>query len=175
MVGILDWSLKVDDVGPEGFEAKRAASEAERRQIAVDLEVVSVAQIFADVSVRAVSTGRYRLRGRLEALLTQTCVVTLEPVQTRVDEEFSSELWPVEDIGPLAEGEHSVLEGDIPEPIEHGRIDIGRIVFEHLASSIDPYPRKQDASFDPEALGVGEKTSKPPSPFAVLAKLKTQP
>ena len=177
MAGILDWSLKVDEVGPSGFEARRSADEVERRQIALDLDldIASIEQLSAVVAVRAVGTGRYRLSGRVEAQVTQLCVVTLEPVQSWIDEDLSAELWPAEDIGPLAEGEHSVLEGDVPEPIEHGRIDVGRIVFEHLAAGIDPYPRKTDASFDPEALGVGEQTSKPASPFAVLSKLKTKP
>ncbi len=175
MAGFLDWSLKVDDVGPAGYAAKRPASVEECRQVALDLDAVSVERLSADVTIRAVSTGRYRLSGRLEALLTQTCVVTLEPVQSRIDEELSAELWPAEDIGPLADGEHSVLEGDVPEPVENGRIAIGRIVFEHLAAAIDPYPRKEDASFDAEALGVGEQSSKPAGPFAVLSKLKPTP
>lgn len=172
MAGIMDWSLKVDDIGPDGYTAERSAGEDERLRIAQELDILSVEHVSAEVVVRAVGTGRYRMSGSVRAEVTQSCVVTLEPVQSRIDEPLSAELWSAEDIGPLAEGEHSVLEAEIPEPIEHGRIDIGRIVFEHVAAALDPYPRRPDAAFDPERLGVGEQTSKPESPFAVLAKLK---
>lgn len=172
MAGILDWSLKVDDIGPDGYAARRDATAEERARLASELDIPSVERAAADIAVRAVSTGKYRMTGRVTADVTLTCVVSLEPVRSEVDEDVSVELWPAEDVGPLAEGEQSVLEADIPEPIEHGRIDIGRIVFEHIAAGLDPYPRRADAAFDAEALGVGERSSKPESPFAVLAKLK---
>jgi uncharacterized metal-binding protein YceD (DUF177 family) len=175
MSGILDWSLKVDDIGPNGYHGSRFAGPEERARLAGELDIVAVDRLEARVEVRMVGTGRYRLTGRVTGGVTQTCVVTLEPVQSPLDEELAVEFWPVEDIGPLAEGEHSVLEAEVPEPIEHGRIEIGRIVFEHVAAGLDPYPRKPEAAFDAEALGVGEQSSKPESPFAVLARLKSKP
>ncbi len=55
------------------------------------------------------------------------------------------------------------------EPLEHDRIDIGRIVYEALSAGLDPYPRKEGAGFewtDPKAAeGAGK-------PFAVLKKLR---
>ena len=114
------------------------------------------------------------IRGDRRWKCKSCCVVTLEPVSAVARDELDVELWPAEDIGPMAEGEHSVLEADTPEPIENGRIDIGRIVYEHLAASLDPYPRKADASFD-EIKPVGAADDKPESPFAVLARLKPKP
>ena len=51
-------------------------------------------------------------------------------------------------------------------------MNVGRVVFETLASAIDLYPRKDGAAFDwrapePDKAGVV-------SPFAALAKLKNK-
>ena len=56
------------------------------------------------------------------------------------------------------------------EPIEHGRIDVGRIVYETLSAAVDPYPRKAGAEFAADEVGgplVGDY-----GPFAALKKLK---
>jgi len=57
------------------------------------------------------------------------------------------------------------------EPIEHGLIDAGRIIFETLSASVDPYPRKPGAEFTAEELGDGAAATKT-GPFAALKKLK---
>ena len=48
------------------------------------------------------------------------------------------------------------------EPIEHGTIEVGRVVFETLSAALDPYPRKSGATLewqDPESAeepaGIG--------------------
>ena len=171
--GILDWSSKVDEVGSAGTSAERTASPAELAQIAADLGVVSLEALTAKVVLKACGGGKYRLTGHIEGRVTQSCVVSLEPVPARILEDFQVEFWPPELIGPPADGEQGVLEADIPEPIEHGRIAIGRLVFEHVAACLDPYPRAPEATFDAAAHGVG--ADKVANPFAVLAKLKPKP
>lgn len=169
----LVWSVKVEDVGPDGLQLQRSATAAERAALARALDIAMVGALHAELQLRASgSSGRYRLTGRIEADVTQSCVVTLEPVLSHVSEEVAVALWPAEEIGPMAEGEHSVLEADIPEPIEHGRIDLGRLVFEHLAAGLDPYPRRPDAAFDGLVQGPRGAGDAPASPFAALAALK---
>jgi hypothetical protein len=101
--------------------------------------------------------------------------VTLEPVAQAISEPIEVDLWPADEIGPLAAGEHSVLEADMPEPIENGRIGVGRIAYEHLAAALDPYPRRSDAAFEGRAQGPRGSGDVPASPFAVLAGLKPKP
>jgi uncharacterized metal-binding protein YceD (DUF177 family) len=172
MTGILDWLVKVDEVGPDGYRGEREARADERARLVDELELLAIDPVRVALSIRALSGGRYQLTGRIDTQVTQSCVVTLDPMVSPAGDEMDVELWPAEEIGPLAEGEHSVLEADTPEPIENGRIDLGRIIYEHMAGSIDPYPRKPDADF--EALKpTGPGFDKPESPFAVLARLKT--
>jgi hypothetical protein len=64
----------------------------------------------------------------------------------------------------------SVLAGPDVDVLERGIVPVGRIVFETLSASLDPYPRRPDAEFtwrDPQA-GEPEKSN----PFAALSKLK---
>jgi hypothetical protein len=57
------------------------------------------------------------------------------------------------------------------EPIQHGMIDAGRIVFETLSASVDPYPRRAGAQFEGEELGDAAAPGAS-GPFAALKKLK---
>ena len=62
-----------------------------------------------------------------------------------------------------------MLDAPEVEKFEHGIIPAGRIIFETLAASLDPYPRREGVEFnwqDPQATEP-EKAS----PFAVLSKL----
>jgi hypothetical protein len=53
-------------------------------------------------------------------------------------------------------------------------IDLGEVVVEQLALTLDPYPRAPGAVFDPAALPGYEAPEAEVSPFAALVKLKTQ-
>ena len=92
--------------------------------------------------------------------------VTLEPLTNAVDEEVDVVFLPAAP-GPLAEGE---TDEDAPEPLVGGRVDLGVIATEFLMLGIDPYPRKEGASFD--APVAHDDT---PHPFAALAALKKDP
>jgi hypothetical protein len=50
-------------------------------------------------------------------------------------------------------------------------IDAGRIVFETLSASVDPYPRRAGAQFEGEELGDAAAPGAS-GPFAALKKLK---
>ncbi len=106
--------------------------------------------------------GLIRLSAELDAEVMQACVVTLEPVASRVEEEFSL-LY-----GGVEETREVVLdaEAEIVEPLEDGVIDIGEAVAQQLSLALDPFPRA------PEALALPpSRRQEPPSrysPFAVL-------
>ena len=168
----LAWTHRVSEIPEPGLRVARAATEAERTALAKALEVVSCEGADAEYTIKAIGVGRYRLSGEVSVRLTQGCVVTLEPLSTKLKEGFEVEFWPPESVpgAPSAEVEVSALR-DI-EPIEHGTIDAGRIVFETLAAAIDPYPRKEGAALD--WRDENDKSSEPgsASPFAKLKTLK---
>jgi uncharacterized protein len=169
----LAWDHAVLDIPERGIKEQREATPEERAHIARALELAGCAALKAEYTVKPSLDGRYRVFGTFAAEVTQACVVTLEPVDSTIEDGFDATFWPSEQV-PAAEGGAITLD-DEPEPeaIMGGQIAVGRIVFECLAAAIDPFPRKPGAELEQRASGPpGGEASKPESPFAVLAKIK---
>jgi uncharacterized metal-binding protein YceD (DUF177 family) len=167
----LTWSYRTTEIPQAGLREDRTATEAENSKVAAELEIVSCERLTSDFAIRAVGHGRYRLSGKVTAQLTQSCVVTLDPIAQSVDGSFDVEFWPTGKLPESGEEEVEALSAAEIEPIEHGQIDAGRIIFETLSASVDPYPRKPGAEFKGAELGdVAAATET--GPFAALNKLK---
>lgn len=167
------------DVPPAGTHVAIEADAAQRAELARLAGAVSVEALRAEFEVKPWGVDGFAVEGRITAALTQSCVVTLEPVPGTVDEPVSLKLVPPEAMArfeekPDEEGGIDVDPSrDLPEPIEDGVIDLGRIALEHFLVGVDPYPRKDGAVFDAEAAGVGEGREEL-SPFAALARLRKE-
>lgn len=170
MSEILDWTYRVADIPDGGLRQTREASEAEQARLAEALDVLSCRRLTSEFTIRAIGKGHYRLAGKVVAELTQACVVSLEPIEQTAEASFDVEFWPDGAAPQVAQEEIEVSSVAEIELIEHGRIDAGRIVFETVATSLDPYPRKPGAEFHSDAVqdaGISEA-----GPFAALRKLK---
>jgi uncharacterized metal-binding protein YceD (DUF177 family) len=165
----LDWTHLATDIPSQGLACDRVATEKERAAIAAGLDLLSLDELSAKYRIQAVADGGYRLTGSLVAKVVQACVVSVEPIASELKEPVEAEFRAA----PRQQsdtGEQSVLEGSDVEVMEQGRIEAGRIIFETLSGALDPYPRKEGASFgwrDP-----AEQNPEKISPFAVLSKLK---
>ena len=108
-----------------------------------------------------------RVVGRVQATVVQNCVVTLEPIESRIDEAidlvFLPEAAPAPDAVGAGTGRGRRAAGAAP----NGMVDLGAVATEFLLLGIDPYPRKPGAVF--EAPPAGDPAS---HPFAALAALK---
>lgn len=169
----LAWNHAVQDIPQTGLSAVCAATAEELSRIAGALDLLACTSLEADYTIAPTAGGYYRLSGRLLAQVSQACVVTLEPVDSTIDEPFEAVFWPQERMPEPEKGELAIDEEPEREPIVAGRIAVGRVVFESLAAAIDPFPRKSGATLDlqqsPSADAAGDK---PANPFAVLANLK---
>jgi uncharacterized metal-binding protein YceD (DUF177 family) len=173
MTAALVWEHAIHDVPQSGLSREREAAPDELARIARTLDLLACTGLKTAYTIVPTTDGRYRLSGRLHADISQACVVTLEPVETAVDEEYDVTFWPEQDMPPPSRGEVDLDEEAEPEPIMAGQIDAGRVVFECLAASIDPFPRKPEATLDQRSSRPSETAAgKPESPFAVLANLK---
>jgi len=151
------------------IEADRAAREA-LAEIAGLREILSARASF---DVIAKSGGRVQVVGQVRARIGQTCVVTLDPLETEIDETIDLEFAPPEQIPNLADLVDVAEEGEVdipdpPEPIVGGVIDLGRIATDALFLAIDPYPRKPGVVFEPKF----EAADPEDHPFAALKALK---
>ncbi|MEM7497305.1 MAG: DUF177 domain-containing protein [Pseudomonadota bacterium] len=118
----------------------------------------------------------WALEGRLTARLGQTCVVTLEPVETEVDVPVERSWLP--DVAPPSAAELELREDDYRAPEPLGReIDLAVPMLEALALEIDPFPRGEGAEHGAEVYappGEAPLTDEAARPFAGLAALKAR-
>lgn len=169
MTNELSWDHPIQDIPESGLTAQRTAEPSELARLASALDIDACSSLAASYTITPIGGGRYRLSGALRAQVRQTCVVSLEPVVSDIEEKLEATFWPAEDIPPPQSGEVDLRDEPEPESIVAGQIEVGRHVYECLAAAIDPFPRRHDATF--EWSGV-ETEGKPESPFAVLAKIK---
>lgn len=152
--------------------------EDELRRIAKAYSLVALADVFARFELRRWRREGVAVEGTLKARATQTCVVTLGPVEQTIDETFSMRFDPDADAlaGIAEDGEIDVdaFAEDPPDLLEGSRIDLGAILCEQLALALDPFPRAPGAEL-PEGYGEGpdeDADDKPPSPFSVLERFR---
>lgn len=170
---LLNWTVRVEDAKRQDLSARVEAGPAECAAVAVRLGLLALDRLGLDYAVSSLAKGRYRVKGRIEAMVEQACVVTLEAVPAEIVETFDLEFWPSGDIEALAAMEQapqSETDGlDWPEPIVDGRMDIGRIAYETLATALDPYPHAEGAALVVEEDAASTRAT---NPFAVLKTLK---
>jgi uncharacterized metal-binding protein YceD (DUF177 family) len=168
--------VAVEQIPDTGVHRDLKADATIRQAIADVGDLREVLAAEASFDVTPMSGGRYHVAGHVRARIGQTCVVTLEPMESDIDEPVDLTFVPPDQIPEMAalidEAEHS--SGDTPDPpeaIENGIIDLGRVATDALYLAVNPYPRKPEAVFEP----VVEVTDPEDHPFAALKALKVEP
>jgi len=168
--------VAVVQIPDTGLHRDLQADEAIRHAIADVGDLREVLSVQASFDVTPRTGGRYEVTGHVRARIGQTCVVTLEPIESDIDEPIDLTFVPPDQIPEMAalveEAEHG--DGDTPDPpeaIENGIIDLGRVATDALYLAVNPYPRKPDAVFEP----VVEAVDPEDHPFAALKALKVEP
>lgn len=172
MTGDSPWKepLRFVDLARGPVLRKLEADATVRRAVARHLDVESIESLAADLTVTAWLDGA-EIVGRFRAALTQLCSLTAEPIDQSIAGDFVLRVLPVGspnapqedfaeeiDLDPDADDPPDLVEGDV--------IDLGGYIVEHLSLELDPFPRKEGATFEqPEP-------TQPLSPFAVLRTLK---
>ena len=168
------WSvpLAVAQIPEQGLHRDIEANAAEREAMAALAGLRSVSSARAALDVTPIPDGRVHVAGRVSAIVGQTCVVTLDPVENAIDEVVDLIFAPEAQIRELSESvEESADDSDTPdppEPIVSGFIDLGRLATDVIILGINPYPRKPDAVFDLPATPPDPEDH----PFAALKALK---
>ena len=144
--------------------------------LAADLGIPGVRKLRFEGSLSPEGARDWRLKAHLGATVLQTCVVTLEPVTTRIDENvvrrFVSDL--PEDPQPGSETE---LTADETEEALGREIDIWATLREALALALPAYPRSADVAASDTVYagpGVQPMTDEDARPFAGLADLRAK-
>ena len=127
----------------EGFDFDIAPTPEEAAALARLLGAQAVRKLRFAGSLSPLDGGGWGLDATLGASVVQTCVVTLEPVTTRIDQTVRRRFLPM----PGLRAAELVIDPEEDEEIEPlgDRIDLGLVAIEALALALPAYPRKEGA------------------------------
>lgn len=188
----IKWVLHLKELPDHGLRGEKRADEDELRLLTQmlgnehDVEVKFLSCSYEIMPVKAApqknSSGKsgedFRGEFRLSAELKQACVVTLEYIDTFLDEEFSQVFTNSGRPSAKKNGEVDEIEDpfaeDPPIRLDKGKIVMGPLVYQYLSMAIDPNPRKEGAQFEEKAGSGEEQNDEPTSPFVVLEKYRQE-
>jgi hypothetical protein len=155
---------------PRPFAVARIDAGVKVDVVAQPDECVALARRMGVLGIRSLSctfhlcradAGAVQARGELRAHVTQTCVVTLEPFESELSEDFAVRFVPAG-----TESEEVDLEADDEIGYVGGVLDLGEAASEQLALALDPFPRKPGAALDDQASPEQQGA------FAALSRLR---
>lgn len=161
-------TLQLEPWPADGLSFEIAADPEERERLRRRFDLLALDRLVAGGRVGRLSAGGFLVRGTLRATVTQTCVVSLEPVVGEIEQPFEIELRRADQ-----EDGEDVLDPEAPDvmPLLGDEVQIGELVAEELALALDPYPHAPDARADTDALGpeiVLDGPEQRERPFAAL-------
>ncbi|MDF2493672.1 DUF177 domain-containing protein [Sphingomonas sp.] len=158
--------VRVDTIG-EGVRTETvSADEAQRAALARRFNLIGIDSLSGTFTVQRVS-GAVAVTGNVQAVATQRCSITDEPLPARIDEPV--DLRFIED--RVAEEEVELDDSGIDVlPLEGGAIDLGEVAAETLVLALDPFPRGPNAEAALRDAGV--LAEEEAGPFGALAALK---
>jgi uncharacterized metal-binding protein YceD (DUF177 family) len=159
--------VAVAEVPETGRRLDLVADAVTRAAIAKFADLPQVARLEAEFELTRHARNGLRVVGRVSATVEQTCVITLEPMLSEIEEDVDLVFVPASDIASRVHDEEDTLD-DPPELLQDGIVDLGAVATEFLVLGIDPYPRKPGSVFEaPQEGNTGTD-----HPFAKLAALK---
>ncbi|MGH1465595.1 MAG: YceD family protein [Cognatishimia sp.] len=150
------------------LEPKGAALEA----LADQLDILDVKKLRFEGELKATGKRDWQVTGKLGATVYQACVVTLDPVSTRIDTDVNRQF--VANYQEPSEEEYELTVEENIEPLPK-EIDIAEIMAECLALALPQYPRVKNAEIRTSAYtepGKKAMTDEDARPFAGLASLR---
>ena len=167
--------VSTESIGQRDQLHEIEATEAERAALARRFDLVSLDAFRATIRLRRMNRGLIEAKGRIEAEVVQSCVVTLEPVPARISEAFKV-LYSTAPVLPQREVIVSAETEDPPEPVNGGVIDLGETAAQQMALALDPYPRAPGAEppSAAEADAGREEKDDELNPFSVLKEHRKQ-
>ena len=158
-----------------GYTFEIVPDQDELDAIAQGLDVPTIRKMRFKGELQYDEQGDLVLTGQLGATVTQNCVVSLEPVKTRIDTDVARKY--LKDY-PEHEDDRQMLEDEDEnvDPLKH-HIDLGLVATEEIALNLPDFPRAPDAELADSTFappGIKPMSDDDAKPFAKLAGLKEQ-
>ena len=164
---------KLNPLKPHEFDLR--LSNEDCRTLANDLGLLSLTKLRLDGTLRAEGKDSWRLKAHIGATIEQACVLTLEPVHTRIESTVERNFIPLNADGVTSrrfdvEREMELDETLDPLPTE---LDLKEVLIEALMIELPTYPKKSGVSFKKKiaAPGISPLSDEEAKPFANLSSL----
>ncbi len=173
----LSFRVNIRTLPRKGMPVSIVADGDQKAALAATHGLQAVRDFRAMLNVSAWRADGVRVVGTVSADIVQTCVVTLEPLEARVEEALEALFVPETSrlARPALSAEGEILldpEGqDAPETFSGDSIDVGALTEQYFALGLDPYPRCENAPMSQIAEGPSGSQEQE-SPFAKLLSLK---
>lgn len=157
--------------GRESHAFRVEVSDALRQYLVELLDLVSLRKLRFEGALHPVAARDWQLRADLGATVVQPCVVTLDPVTTRIDQRVDITYVAGFDEPTAAESE---MDSDDSVEALVEEIDLESVLAEALALHVPDYPRKEGVALA-NAVSGHEDTSEEEErqrPFAGLGDLR---
>ena len=144
-----------------------------RARLARELGITGIRKLSFQGTLEADGNSDWKLEATLGATVIQPCVVTLEPVVTRIDRQVLRRF--IAGLAPPQEGEETEMPEDETIEALPDEIDTARIMAEALALALPDYPRSNGAMLETDSFappGVTPMADEDTKPFAGLAGLR---
>ncbi|MBO88050.1 MAG: hypothetical protein CMP14_00890 [Rickettsiales bacterium] len=162
----------IEEIGRDGIFLKLSADEYESAALAERFDIMSITGLKAELHLRSERGGDIiAVSGMLEALVEQECVVSLEPVSSKisskVEERFANNTEIADDIFVSMDESEA-----IDDLLVGNEVDLGEMLAQCLYLALDPYPRKDGVIIKEELESVAKDVGS--NPFSVLEKLNAK-
>ncbi|MEM6781406.1 MAG: hypothetical protein AAF569_06040 [Pseudomonadota bacterium] len=183
-----EWSYRIDadDINDKPQSFYLSADEQECKDIARRLNVDSIERLEATLNISREAAGQIYVEGSLKSKVIQKCVVSMDPVEDWIEEEFDAWFADKEQTVSFVEAKknretkkgHAEVEiteeHEDPEPLHDGFIEAGELVTQYLSLAINPYPHAEGATheYGDDAIPSSEPSEARKNPFEALKNWK---
>jgi len=146
---------------------------ATRAQIAASLDIPLLRKLRFDATLAPLGQSDWQLTAKLGATVVQDCVVTLDPVTTRIDEVVSRTY--LASLPELPDDEEVEMPDDETVEALPATLDLGAVLLEALTLAVPAYPHSEGVAPVNQAFaepGVTPLDDEATKPFAGLAALR---
>jgi len=161
---------RIDTIGTRARSVTIAADAGERAALARRFGLAAIDRLDATFALNRDASGIVA-RGTVTATVTQSCVVTGDPVPASVDEAVALRFVPQDAIDD-GDDEEIELSADALDTVAYsgGAVDLGEAAAETMALALDPFPRSSRAETALREAGVLSEGEA--GPFGALAGLR---
>lgn len=157
------YPVNAETITAERVKYRPEIDDDEKAGICERFNISDIKNFQAEVELRRQNDGcTIVAEGYVKAKIVQPCVITLEPVEEKLREEFTAYYLDERNVSSFSNAQRQKDESDPdeggipherempdaheePEVIRNGKLDLGELIVQSLGLGVNPYPRSKKA------------------------------